>query len=217
MYNIRKNHDFIFLNAKKITLITIILYVILKQLFFFIFVEIDYWLMRGIVNAVMLILIFLITSSKKLTNRQMSWMVPVSLSLLEITGTVLTGGDQMIYFIIVGCALLSLLFADVFGLAVTVIVTSVVTAVCLFLFKFAMLGEAYPFESNIYQYTAMVIANGIIYFIGRYTIWTIIKTQKEAGAAELIQLMFDTSPMCIQLWDRNLNTIECNKAAVELY
>ena len=30
-------------------------------------------------------------------------------------------------------------------------------------------------------------------------------------------LMLDTSPLCIQIWDRNLNTIDCNEAGVKLY
>ncbi|MCL2044071.1 MAG: transporter substrate-binding domain-containing protein [Treponema sp.] len=34
---------------------------------------------------------------------------------------------------------------------------------------------------------------------------------------EQAMLMLDTSPLCTQLWDRNLNTIDCNEAAVKLY
>ena len=30
-------------------------------------------------------------------------------------------------------------------------------------------------------------------------------------------LMLDTSPLCIQIWDKNLNTIDCNEAGVRLY
>ena len=32
-----------------------------------------------------------------------------------------------------------------------------------------------------------------------------------------IMLMLDTSPLCTQIWDRNLNTIDCNEAGVKLY
>ncbi|MCL2720521.1 MAG: transporter substrate-binding domain-containing protein [Treponema sp.] len=34
---------------------------------------------------------------------------------------------------------------------------------------------------------------------------------------ERLMLMLDTSPLCAQIWDRNLNTIDCNEAAVRLY
>ena len=41
--------------------------------------------------------------------------------------------------------------------------------------------------------------------------------KRELEAAEMTKLMLDTSPLCIQLWDRNLNTMDCNEAAVKLY
>jgi len=34
---------------------------------------------------------------------------------------------------------------------------------------------------------------------------------------ERAKLMLDTSPLCIQIWDKNLNTIDCNEAGVRLY
>jgi len=34
---------------------------------------------------------------------------------------------------------------------------------------------------------------------------------------ERLMLMLDTSPLCAQIWDRNLNTIDCNEAGVRLY
>ena len=34
---------------------------------------------------------------------------------------------------------------------------------------------------------------------------------------ERLMLMLDTSPLCTQIWDRNLNTIDCNEAGVRLY
>ena len=36
-------------------------------------------------------------------------------------------------------------------------------------------------------------------------------------ANERTMLMLDTSPLCTQIWDRNLNTIDCNEAGVKLY
>ncbi|MCL2204510.1 MAG: ATP-binding protein [Defluviitaleaceae bacterium] len=36
-------------------------------------------------------------------------------------------------------------------------------------------------------------------------------------AHERSMLMLDTSPICAQIWDRDLNTIDCNEAGVKLY
>jgi len=34
---------------------------------------------------------------------------------------------------------------------------------------------------------------------------------------ERVRLMLDTSPLCAQIWDKNLATIDCNEAAVRMY
>ena len=34
---------------------------------------------------------------------------------------------------------------------------------------------------------------------------------------ERLTLMLDTSPLCAQIWDKKLNTIDCNEAAVKLF
>ncbi|MCL2214980.1 MAG: ATP-binding protein [Treponema sp.] len=36
-------------------------------------------------------------------------------------------------------------------------------------------------------------------------------------ASELAMLMLDTSPVCAQIWDKTLRTIDCNNAAVKMY
>ena len=44
-----------------------------------------------------------------------------------------------------------------------------------------------------------------------------ITEQRKLESAEMSKLMLDTSPLCIQLWDKNLKIIECNEAAAKLY
>ena len=182
-----KRHDPVFLNAKKIVVIAIFLYAIVKQLFFFAFVDIEYWLPRGVINVAMVTLAFFLTRGDKLTSRQMSWMVPVSCGLLEITGATLTNGDTLIYTVLVGCALLSLMFADAFGLAVTMAVSSAGVALCLFLFGFSLSGETYSFEHDVFHFLGMVALYGIIFSIGKYTIETIrkIRHEKEVASAKI--------------------------------
>ncbi|MCL2056382.1 MAG: diguanylate cyclase [Oscillospiraceae bacterium] len=47
--------------------------------------------------------------------------------------------------------------------------------------------------------------------------YTEITEQRRLEAAELSNLMLDSSPLCSQIWDKNLRTIDCNIAAVNLY
>ncbi|MCL2719276.1 MAG: ATP-binding protein [Lachnospiraceae bacterium] len=50
-------------------------------------------------------------------------------------------------------------------------------------------------------------------------VWLLIKHYSKIlkETQERISLMLDTSPLCAQIWDRNLNTIDCNEAGVRLY
>lgn len=43
------------------------------------------------------------------------------------------------------------------------------------------------------------------------------ETEKARQAEERIKLMLDATPLCCQLWDDNVNIIDCNEAAVKLY
>ena len=48
--------------------------------------------------------------------------------------------------------------------------------------------------------------------------WIRAEMEKEIALTEQrLRLMLDTSPICCQIWDNNLNTIDCNEAAVKLY
>ena len=51
------------------------------------------------------------------------------------------------------------------------------------------------------------------YVIAGYT-WDLRKIRE---AEKRVHLMFDSSPICAQLWDENYNVIDCNEAAVKLY
>jgi len=58
----------------------------------------------------------------------------------------------------------------------------------------------------------------IIRKVVRKTESAFIKIEKSLQEAnERATLMLDTSPLCTQIWDRNLNTIDCNEAGVRLY
>jgi len=68
--------------------------------------------------------------------------------------------------------------------------------------------------------TAQRDSKGIpLRFAGAIKDITEMKALEETVKAEKerTMLMLDTSPLCTQIWDRNLNTIDCNEAGVRLY
>jgi PAS domain S-box-containing protein len=63
-------------------------------------------------------------------------------------------------------------------------------------------------EISILRSVSLMLANAI----NRHSLTAILK---ESG--ERLMLMLDTSPLCAQIWARDLSTIDCNEAGVRLY
>ena len=176
--------------AIRSTRIAIVLYTLTKQIVFFFFIDSMYLLPRSVGNVVMLTLTFTITSSRKMTKRQMSWIVPISVIVTEIITTTATEGDRLIFFFLIGCSLLSLLYLDADGLAATICVSSVLSGLCTFVMGFPLMGATYALESVVYYFSGLVIINVIIFLFGRYTIGTLIKFRMEAEEANASKTKF---------------------------
>jgi len=92
----------------------------------------------------------------------------------------------------------------------------------------AFIGQ-YTAEDNakvsMFILTGTLITLGVLViclFIAMYISQVINKRLDSARdkvneANERAALMLDTSPLCAQIWDRQLNTVDCNEAAVRLY
>ncbi|MCL2003880.1 MAG: diguanylate cyclase [Oscillospiraceae bacterium] len=169
----------LFSNAKRIAVVTAIVYAIVKQLFFMAFLNAEYWVTRGIVSAVLVTLVFVMTRGKRVTSRRVSWMIPVSFILLETVGVMLTDGDQMFYFFLIGCTLLSFMFVNVFGLAVTAISASAAAAFYLMTLGGALMGQTYAFEYDVFRFAGTILLNGFIFVIGKYAIGVITGVRHE--------------------------------------
>jgi len=63
-------------------------------------------------------------------------------------------------------------------------------------------------EINILRSVSLMMASAV----NRHSLIEKINEAKERS-----MLMLDTSPLCAQIWDKNLNTIDCNEAGVKLY
>jgi len=72
---------------------------------------------------------------------------------------------------------------------------------------------------------SIILAGGFIFISLVVSRRTIRKTkaiitnmeQSVNEANERIMLMLDTSPLCCQIWDKDLSTIDCNEASIRLY
>ncbi|MDR0325804.1 MAG: response regulator [Oscillospiraceae bacterium] len=175
--------DFAKESAIKPTRIAAILYTLTKQVFYMAFLDSVYWIPRSIASVVMLALVFSLTGTKKLSSRQMSWMIPLSVALTEIILVLIINGDRLTYTMLIGCALLSLLYNDTVGLFITMAVTTITAAVSLFLLGYTLMGLAYSFEDDVFNFTGMVVIYVIVFLIGKYGIGTITKSRQDVEAS----------------------------------
>ncbi|MCL1930264.1 MAG: hypothetical protein FWF55_00480, partial [Treponema sp.] len=118
------NNDDSFDNVvKTLTRIITIIYVFLAILLYRLF-SVEFVFYRFISGAAAVVLVFIITGSKKLTRRRMSVLAPFSLALIELIVVTLVGGDRLFYFIMIGCVLISLTYVDTLGLFIMIILTT---------------------------------------------------------------------------------------------
>ncbi|MCL2637551.1 MAG: ATP-binding protein [Oscillospiraceae bacterium] len=75
-------------------------------------------------------------------------------------------------------------------------------------------GEYFDTYLNQMQYILL-----FVYLIFLLITWAMARTfsRRMAQAQERLTVMLDTSPLCAQIWTRDLKTIDCNEAAVRLY
>jgi signal transduction histidine kinase len=67
-------------------------------------------------------------------------------------------------------------------------------------------------------YDMIIIISSMAVFFASVLIAILSHLEKKRKQEKFYtQMMLDSSPICCQLWDRNLNTIDCNEAAVKLY
>ena len=126
------NNDSFTLSALKPTKIAIVIYAIVKQFFVTFFVEGDYWISRLLISIVWLAIIFIGTNSKKLTKRQIAMLVLITTVIQEIGFFVVAGGDRMIFIFLMGCSLLSIMYADKAAILVTMVLSCLAVSICIF-------------------------------------------------------------------------------------
>jgi len=176
-------YEFFDNNIKMPMRITIIIYVILKVIMYLAIAS-EHVLHRVISGVIMLVLVFSITGSKKLTKRLISILAPFSLCLVELITVSIIGGDRLVYIALMGCVLVSLTYVDVVGLTVMITLTTAATAFFEFVLGISLMGEQFGLYDNLMSFIGMVSIFIVILLLGKYSVNVLVELQQAAEAAD---------------------------------
>ncbi|MCL2069478.1 MAG: response regulator [Treponema sp.] len=185
------NNDSFRLSVIKPTQIAVVVYAIVKQIFVTFFVEGDYWIYRFLISIVWLSIIFIVTNSKKLTRRQIAILVLTTTVIQEIVFFVAFGGDRMIFFFLLGCSLMSIMYADKLVMLITMFLSCIAISFCIFVLGIkSTVGVEYELIYDVFNIAGLIMINTVIYLIGKYTIGTLANARQEAEDASKAKSSF---------------------------
>jgi len=186
--------------------IIIVLYCINELAFYIYFYPGNYfaWACRAAAGVIFVSLFFLISKIRRLTNRQLSILIPCSIAVVEIITCLLVKVDKQLYIFMMGIALLSLTYVDIAGLLVTIVFTCAAYAVITMGFHIPQTGMEFHFEYDLSSLISLMIIDFLIFLLGRYTIGALDRSRRMGQTFDSI---LGTSP--------NLFVIVNDKARVE--
>ncbi|MDR0222162.1 MAG: hypothetical protein LBI38_01315, partial [Oscillospiraceae bacterium] len=167
-------------SALRPTRISVVLYSVVKQLLFTVFEPGNAWVGRLIISAVWVSVVFLATGSKKLTRRQITFAVLITTVIQEIVFYAAVGGDRFIYTFLVGCSLLSVMYADTNAMKLTMLLSCLSVFFCVFILGVNTVGLEYVFMDDVYNLVGLIMINAVIFLIAKYTIGTLAESRREA-------------------------------------
>jgi len=173
----------------------------------------EFLLHRIISGVLMVAVVFIVTGSKELTRRQMSVLAPFSVALIELAVVTLTGGDRLVYFVMVGCALISLTYVDVFGYFIMVTLTTAAVAFLIFVLGVPLIGVQFTFYDDLFNFMGMVIVFAIIFMLGQYSVTALVSFRKTGQTFDKI---LETSPNLIVIVNEKARVEYISKSFVEI-
>jgi signal transduction histidine kinase/CheY-like chemotaxis protein len=199
--------------AKVPTLIITIIYAVVKVLFYVV-MRPDQTFSRVCLGVAMVAVMALLTSDMlKLTRRQMSVLVPFSLALLELTYVALLGGDRTTYIFLIGCSLVCLMYADVWGLFIFTFVTGVTMTFLILGLGVHILPQPSDFLGEVSNYVGMIVIYALVFLFGRYTISAMNRFRL---AGQTFDIALKTSPNLIVIVDDKARVEYISKTFVEV-
>ena len=170
----------------KPTRIAIVLYVLVKQIFYIFFVNGYYWIPRSIAGIVMVSVAFFLTIRKDISNRRMSVLAPVSIALIEIVLCAAIGGDRLIYIFLIGISLFSFMYINTTGLVITMVLSCGAAALCVFGLGYPLLGPGYTAKDELFNFAGVIVVNIIIVLISKYSVGTLMRFRRTGQTFDTI-------------------------------
>jgi len=170
------------ISAIKPTQIAAVSYAVIKQVSWM-FEDGNGWLSRLIISVFWLLAVFLIPNIKGLTKRQLTMSVLIITIIQEFAFYISVGGDAFILPFLIGCALLSIMYADKLAIIVTSVISCTLYVFCVFFLNINTMGHTCSHMDYFYNVLSLVMLCFVIFLIGKYTIGTLAKTRREAEVA----------------------------------
>ena len=207
-------NDTAFDNIARIpTILITVIYAVVKVLFYMV-MRPEQTLSRVCLGVAMVAVMALLTSGRlKLTRRQMSVLVPFSLALLELTYVALLGGDRTTYIFLIGCSLVCLMYADVWGLFVFTSITGVTMTFLILGLGVHILPQPSDFRDEVSNYVGMIVIYALVFLFGRYTISAMNRFRL---AGQTFDTALKTSPNLIVIVDDKARVEYISKTFVEV-
>ena len=193
---------------RAITVFYVIFRIILCTLF-----SVEFLVYRIISGILMIVVAFYITGNKRRTRRNMSVLGPFSVVLFELLVVSIVGGDTLVYFVMVGCALISLDYADVFGSFIMIVLTTAATAFFIFVLGIPLVGVQFTIYDDLYNFFGMIIVFAIILMLGNSSISTLVNSRKTGQTFDKI---LETSPNLIVIINDEARVEYISKSLVEI-
>jgi hypothetical protein len=185
--------------ANKSARIISIIYAIVKELFYIFAVDGYYWIPRGISGIVMVIAVFVITKSGRLSNRAKSILAPLSVAFNEITLCAFIGGDRLIYIFIIGCALYAMMYLDVKSLVIVMVLTDLYAAFWGLGMKVILIYTVgHTVMDEAFNLVGVIIINIAVYSICKYSVG-VYEQFKRTG--QTFDMLMENTPNFVVITD----------------
>jgi signal transduction histidine kinase/ActR/RegA family two-component response regulator len=134
-------------------------------------------------GAIMVILLFALTASTRLSRRWLSVLTPMSLIVLELPFVLIIGGDRLTYLFLIGVPLLSLLYMSIKGFLIVMLSIVATVVFVLFVMDMRFIGDNYSLGDEIFNFVGIAVIYVIYFLLSRYTIGAILSARKAAEDA----------------------------------